>query len=307
MNILRKIFSSNKTVKESIGIEKFYFKILNFYKLKTNPETIESMQEYDGEYNYELQNNYFKNAWFYSNVSKDLIQFQIFYTQHAHFRNTDFYFDAQSVQDFYKNRYQTPFFYSLSDDELKKKYHPSNQLGEYLNFKDFKSVILPNLNLQLISTINLSALDTNKYYVFYNWDFFEEIQTLPFSNSFIGNIDALPIGSKSSYESKEKALIRAFNVLLENACSTVDTSLKGFYFDLGRNRTRFLRKESHAGKSRVIPAIRNTREIENEEKLINDEKFQNELNALFDLIKSKTMSPFEIIKTGNTVENNNAS
>ena len=300
MNILKKIFSSNRKDKESNKMENIFFKILNFYKLETCQETIESMQEYDGEYNYELNNDYFENAWFYSVANKNLVQFQIFYTQHAHFRNTDFYTDAQLVQDFYKKKYNTPFFYSLSDDQFKKKYLPSYQLGQHLNFNDFNSVILPNLKLQLISTINLSELDTNKYQVFYNWEFFEEMLTMPYSNLFIAQIASIPFGSKSSYVSKEKALINAYNAVMENACITAGyTTMKGFYFDLGRNRTRFLQKESHAGKSRVIPAIRNTREIGSEEKLIKDGKFQNELNALIDLIKSKTMSPFKIIKTGN--------
>lgn len=278
-----------------------YFKVINFNKAEgaIDPARLESMLEYEGEYNYELNNEYFENAWFYSDSDKVLIAFQVFFTKHAHFRYPEFYKNAQQIQDYFENKYQTPFFYALSNEELQKKYHPSFQLGKYLNLNDFKSIILPNFKLHLLSTINLAELKSNTHYVFFNWDFFEEVQISPFSNSFLRYIAKLPSQSRrNSYEVIEEAKINAVNALLENACSTVDTTLRGLYFDLGKFDSKILTTDSFLNKPKVVPKVRDLSEIGEINEIVKNTEFQSELDSSLKELKKNTMMPFEIITAG---------
>jgi len=281
-------------------MSKLYFKVINFNKseLAIFPEKIKSMQEYEAEYNWELKNDYFENAQFYSDSEIEFIQFQIFFTKHAYFRYPEFYNDSQQVQDYYKNKYQTPFFFSLSDEELRKEYHPSLQLGKYLNFEDFKSIILPNLKLNLISIINDYELQNKAYYIFYNWDFFEEVQLSPFSNSFLRYLDYLLFNSRrNSYETEDMAKISAINALLENACSTPDTTLKGLYFNIGDLESDLFAMDTYIGK--VVPKVRHLREFGNENEIINNSKFQQDWDNCLKKMENNTMKPFEIKTTAN--------
>ncbi|ELR73833.1 hypothetical protein C900_01443 [Fulvivirga imtechensis AK7] len=287
MNIFKNIFSSKKATTKS---NKVYFKTLNYNVLEgqIDPSRLESLQEYDGEYNYELSNKYFENALFYSESDKNLIRFQIFFTKHAHFRYPEFYRDSQEIQDHYKNQYETPFFFSLSNDQLKKKYHPTFQLGEFLNLKDFKDIILPNLKFDFINEIKPNVLDKNGYYVFYNWDFFEETQISPYSNSFLRYIDFLPYNSRTNkYNSKEHAKIGAFNALLENACSTADTRLKGLKFKLRNPKLNTLTMDDHL--QIATPSIRSLNELESG-------IIEREIDDSLKEIERQGMKPFEIIK-----------
>jgi hypothetical protein len=281
-------------------MSKLYFKVINFYKseLAIVPEKIKSMQEYEAEYNWELKNDYFENARFYSDSEIEWIQFQVFFTKHAYFRYPEFYNDPLKIQDYYKNKYQTPFFFSLSDDELRKKYHPSFQLGKYLDFEDFKSIILPNFKLNLICIINKDELEDKLYYIFYNWDFFEEVHISPFSNSFLNYLDYLPFGSRhNSYEIEVMAKISAINALLENACSTVDTTLKGLSFDMGDFKSELFAKGKYIGK--VVPKIRHLREIGNESEIMNNPDFHQDLDNCLKIMEENTMKPFEIKTNAN--------
>ncbi|MFC3811139.1 hypothetical protein [Lacihabitans lacunae] len=292
MSIFKNIFSSKTETGIKKQSDKIYFKILNFNLAegKLDSARLESLQEYDGEYNYELSNEYFENALFFSESEIELIKFQIFFTKHAHFRYPEFYNDAQVIQDYYEKKYQTPFFFALSDDELKKKYHPTFQLGKHLNFEDYKSVIQPNLKLELIRVIEPEKIHSDNFSVFYNWDFFEETQISPFSNSFLRFIEAIPYDSrKTNYDSKEKAKIGAFNALLENASSTADTTLKGLSFHLRNSGLKTLSKDSSLNKPKVIPAIRSLNELESG-------VIMDEINASISEMEQQTMEPFEIIK-----------
>ena len=290
MNIFKNIFSSKAEVDDKKESNKIYFKILNFNlpEGEIDPVRLESLKEYDGEYNYELSNEYFENASFFSNSEIDLIKFQIFFTKHGHFRYTEFYDDAQTIQDYYEKKYGTPFFFSLSNDELKKKYHPTFQLGEFLDLKDFTDIILPNLKFDLINEIEPNTLDMNGYHVFYNWDFFEETQTSPYSNSFLRYIDFLPYNSRTNkYNSKEQAKIGAFNALLENACSTVNTRLKGLKFKLNNSKLNTLTTDNNL--EIATPSIRSLNELESG-------IIEREVDDSIKEIEKQTMKPFEIIK-----------
>lgn len=282
-------------------MSRIYFKVINFNKAEgvIDPARLESMREYEGDYNYELNNEYFENAWFYSDSDKELIEFQVFFTKHAHFRYPEFYKNAQQIQDYFEDKYQTPFFYALSNEELRKKYHPSFQLGKYLNLNDFKSIIFPNFKLNLLSTINLAELKSKTNYVFFNWDFFEEVQISPFSNSFLRYIETLPFKSRrNSFEVIEEAKINAVNALLENACSTVDTTVRGLYFDLGNFNSKILTTDSYLNKPKVVPKVRNLREIGEINEFINNTEFQRELDSSLKELEKNTMKPFEIITRG---------
>jgi hypothetical protein len=299
MSFLEKIFPDNKKRNKSPFKNRIYFKVINFNKAEgaIDPERLESMQEYEGEYNFELNNDYFENAWFYSDSDRELVEFQVFFTMHAHFRYPEFYKEAQKIQDYFEVKYQTPFFYTLSNEELRKKYHPEFQLGKHLNLTDFKSIVFPNLKLNLLSTINLDGLANKNNYVFFNWDFFEEVQISPFSNSFLRYIERLPFSSRqNSYETIEKAKINAVNVLLENASSTVDTTLKGLDFDIRNFKSKILKGNySYLSKPKIVPRIRSLRELGDVNEVINNTEFQIDLEASLRELERNTMKPFEII------------
>jgi hypothetical protein len=278
-----------------------YFKIINFHKAEgaIDPARLESLREYEDEYNYELNNEYFENSCFYSDADKALIEFQIFYTKHSHFRYPEFYKDAPRIQKYYEEKYQTPFFQELSNEELRKKYHPSFQLGKYLNFEDFKSVLLPGLNLNLLSTINPAELGGGAHYVFYNWDFFEEVQVSPFSNSFLRYIETLPFHSRrNSYDKMEEAKIAVVNALLESACSTVDTTLRGLYFDSANFSSEIFTRDWYLNRPKVVPKVRNLRELGELEALMNSKKFQDDLESCLKEFERNSMKLVEIITTG---------
>ncbi|MBD3635705.1 MAG: hypothetical protein HUJ25_00050 [Crocinitomicaceae bacterium] len=289
MNLIRNLFSRSKQEPEYKISNRFYFKVINHNVVETSIDTtnLDSMREYDGEYNYELNNEYFENTWFFSELDKDLLEFQVFFTSQEHFRHLELYEDSKALQAFYLEKYQTPFFWALSNDELKSKFHPRH-LGQFLNFEDYKNIIKPNLKLNLIESINTGILEPNGYYVFYNWDFFMEEQVSPNSNSLLRHIATIPHASKRHlYESKDNALENSFNVLLENACSTVDTILKGFHFNLENFDSKVLSKQNYSDNFWIVPAIRSLNEIKASER-------NREIEKCMKLLKAKSSEPFVI-------------
>ena len=267
------------------------FKIYNFNipSCKNDPERMESMQEYDGEYNYELKNEYFDNLWFKSNLDLNRLEFQIFLTKHEHFRLTELYINPEYIQSYYSQKYQTPFYYELSDSSLKAKYHPTFQLGKFLNFKDFEEVIKPQLKIHLTQGIDESNLKESKYYVINNWEFYSELQIGEDSNSLLRYIDRIPFGTKNSYDNKQEAQLRGINILLENASSTADTQLKGLNFQIYSKSNLFV-QESYNDNFWLTPKKRNIN-IQTE----NLEAKQDLLNEYKTLFLNRDIKPFEII------------
>lgn len=272
---------------------KIYFQAINFNTAygKYDPERLASVREYDeGEYNYELSNDYFENVKFYTTKDLDLVRFQIFFTEHAFFRYTEMYKDPQSIQDYYERTYETPFFKSLSNGDLAKKYHPSFQLGEFLTFPDFKSIILPNLKIDLIKVVKTEDINQSGCYVYYNWDFFEEMQISEYSNSLLRFMETLPYQArKIVFESKEDAIKSAFSALLENSCSNPDTRLRGLYFDIKSMGAPIWHSETYGSETWVRASIRYLNELgENKNNL-------ETLEESLELISKFTISPFEVI------------
>ncbi|APU10490.1 hypothetical protein [Cellulophaga lytica] len=284
MKIIKSLFK-NKS-------EKLYFKVVNSFFIYNKLTDYELQSYRENDYNNEQDNDYYENSYFYSHLTSEQIQFQVFFTSIGDFRNADFYENAQSIQQFYLNKYEIPFFFNLSNDIEKKKYESTfHKIGDYLKFEDFISVILPNIKFQIISQIEHNKLNIGTYTVFYNWDFFEEIQISNNSNSFLRFITSLPHNSrKKEYTSRQEANMSAFNSLLENACSTVDTTLKGLYFDLGTSNSSILSKDFFGNNPKVVMSIRNLNELETN-------LIENEVNNSLEILKKKTMEPFEIIKT----------
>lgn len=272
---------------------KTYFQAINFNTAygKYDPERLASVREYDeGEYNHELSNDYFENVKFYTIKDLDLVRFQIFFTEHAFFRYPEMYEDPQLIQDYYVKTYQTPFFKSLSNEALAKKYHPSFQLGEFLTLSDFKTVILPNLKFDLIKIENVEEINRSGCYVYYNWDFFEEMQISEYSNSFLRFMETLPYQArKIVFDSKEEAIKAAFSALLENSCSTPDTRLRGLYFDIKSQGSPIWHSETYGPETWVRASIRYLNELD--ENMNNIETLEKSL----ELISKYTMNPFELI------------
>ena len=146
------------------------------------------------------------------------------------------------------------------------------------------------MNLKLLTTINIEVLDTNHIYVFQNWDFYEETQISPFSNSFLRFMECLPHSSKKHFfETDESAKIGAYNALLENGCSTADTILRGLNFDLGSSESKSLKNESYSNNNWVSPLIRNLSELKEQIAL-------EEIDKAIILLEQHSMRPFEIVK-----------
>lgn len=295
MKIFRNLFQSDKNNKKDISTDK-YFKVLNFNKLECqlDSERLESMREYDGEYNYELKNDYFENAWFKTNLDILIIQYQIFYTRHANYRHIEFYEDSQSIQDLYLKKYDTPFFYELADEEQRQKYHPSFQLGKFLNIEDFKEIILPNLKYDLIKIIDLNDLETDKFYIFYNWQFFGEEQQGKDSNSLMRYIERLPFGTQECLDSQNDALRVGLNVLLENSISTPDTILTGLNFKTELTDSQIFRQESYGSNFWLQAKIANLNILIDSGDLKLNPEVNKEYNVLFKEFEDNSLIPYEI-------------
>lgn len=298
MNIFKNIFTPKKETNDSKNVKRQYFKILNFnyFEGQIDSERFESMKEYAGEYNYELNNEYFENTYFYSYSDLEQIQFEVFFTSIGSFRNISFYKNYDVVQDFFLSKYNIPFFYQLSNDEQKKKYDSTfHKIGDFLRIEDFVEIILPNIKFKIILPIELNKLKKDTYYVFYNWNFYEEIQISPNSNSFLRFITTLPYDSrKNNYLTEAEAKTSAFNALLENACSTVDTTLRGLFFDLMDLESMIFSNDSYGASPKIVPSIRSLDELDVTLR-------EDEMNKSLKFLEKQTMNPFKIIKTANTM------
>lgn len=265
------------------------FKILNFFRLgcQNDPERFESMQEYDGEYNYELNNEYFENIWFRSDLELSLIEFQIFFTMYEYLRLPGLFLNPKHIQSYYLKKYQTPFFHELLTPEQGENFQPATKLNKILTYNDFKEIIRPALKLNLTDQIEEAKLES-KFYIFNNWEFYTELQTGQLSNSLLRYIHSIPGGTKNSYENEQKARLQAINTLLENASTTVDTQLKGLNFRLNHD-TNLFSQESYANNFWLVPKVRRIR-VQNEF----PEKTQVIINEFDLLFSDKSLKPFEI-------------
>ena len=272
------------------------FKIFNFNRpaCELDSERMESMKEYDGEYNYELENEYFENIWFHSDMDLELIEYQIYFTKHEHFRITNLYLNPKYIQDFYESKFQTPFFYALADEKSKEKYHPSHQLGKFLNFSDFKEIIKPNLKIELTQKIKNSQLREEEFHLLNNWDFYTELQISTDSNSLLRFIDTIPYGTKKSYKNRDDAKIAGIKILFENAHSTVDTQLKGLILHVDGSNSRLFTISDFFGKKWMSPKIRNLNWNYNIEIMIEKEILLDDIDSWLKLFEKNGLIPFKI-------------
>ena len=231
-----------------------YFKTLNVFKLDYDSTKDESRKnsykEYDGEYNYELEHDFFENIWFYTNLSSDSLSFQIFYSKLNDLRNRNIYTNIEAVQSYFESKYAISYFYDADKEKMRKSLHMWNFLDRYLKFEDFLTIIKPNIKVQLFEIIDTGIINDPNYYIFYNWDFFNEVQLGGNSNSLFRHIETIPHGIKQSYSNTENANICALKVLSENAYSTVDTRLKGLNFP-----KNFVQIHDNKGSSKIFHAL----------------------------------------------------
>jgi hypothetical protein len=297
MNIFKNIFKRQK--------HKFtYFKVLNFNKLvgQVDLDKYDSLMEYDEENNHEMENEYFENVYFKSTDKHNLIAYQIFVTQHKDFCYSEFFNDAKSLQSYYLNKYQTPFFYDLLSEQRKESFD-IYEIERFINFDDFQKFILPNFKYDFFKPINLEDLDKNQYYIFYNWRFFMDVNGYDEKNcldgnfnSLIGYLHGLPFGTKSNYTIKYEAEFTALNVILENSCATVDTRLKGLSFKSNIIPSALFIQESYNDEYYLSGKIRDLNRLGDSIRLFNNTDFMTEFEKLMKEFEKYTMLPFEIYK-----------
>jgi len=260
------------------------FKIFNYNRpaCELDKDLMSSMTEHDGEYNYELKNEYFENVWFYSDMDLELIEFQIYFTKHGNLRLPNLYRNPLDIQKFYEKKYQTPFFYALTDEGSKEKFHPY-RLERFLNFSDFNEIIKPNLKIKLLKEINEEQLNEEGFYVLNNWNFYTELQVSINSNSLLKDIDRIPNGTKKSYSNNGDAKIAATKILIENIRSCTDRQLKGLDIN----------------KERLLPKIRKISSDYNLEIRLEKEILLGYIDDCIELFYENGLIPFKIANRKN--------
>lgn len=308
-----------KTSQKSKAIEStLYFTVINWiYLANTNPNEKElKIEEEDFEPggNYQSNNKYFQDILFFSTKSKQQILFEVFLTINKEIRKKEFFKNADSISNFFHQKYEVGFFYDAEYEKGKKFEKSFGNLERHITYEDFTKIIVKNLSIDLLKTIELSeCIQKAPYTLAYNWDFFEETAMSPKGmNMLLRNIHSLPV-DKTLHSNKKGDLQYASLSNFDIWSYYPDSKIKGLVFsetDFKKYKCSDLKlpfcgcyKTSNGYV--VEPSTRNFKELYKAQYENDNIKLSKDYQLMLDFFNQKMM-PFIVWNKGSTGNNQNS-
>lgn len=262
------------------------FKIINDWKIRVTkfPSDLDSFR--DGEFSYEVENDYIERVWFESELSIEQIEYHYFYLRHRNINYADHYINPESMHEYFVENYGIPFFYEFVENDLKERYR-SDAITEILDFKIFIDIIKPNLKINIVKQINETDLEQGFFYVFHNFEFYTELQYLEphfKTNSILRDLSYIPVETRNYYKSKIEAEMRSFYFLLYCASAGFEKHLKGLDIKLNTIDSLFLLRKTLFLENQPkidIEMFKRMKDLVDPDNIYNIEDFLNQENDVW--------------------------
>ena len=208
-------------------VDEYFFKAINYKKInfehETDPDILRSYGEYDeGEYPLHLREEFLPNLYFYSTTCEVEVEFEIFLSLGITLSKKILFNNADFLQEYFINKYNTCFFY---DKDLVLRTNDYGKFIDKITVKDFQDVVLPNLIPKLIFKVDT---ETTKR-IYYNWNFFRSNGNYERKgvNLLYRFIDHLPYPNTSKVIENEKLQFYVYANIAELANFAPDIEFVG--------------------------------------------------------------------------------